>query len=102
MFNTITNMILDWKQDSSAFVVISANNRFNGTGIDQQNNRAFCSGGDLKQITEYVRREKCKAVEFVRNEYRMNRELYRFEKPIIAIMDGYIMGGVRKIRIYSC
>lgn len=51
--------------------------------------RAFCAGGDVTDV--YERRDA--ALGFFADEYRLNRQIARFEKPYVALIDGIVMGG---------
>jgi enoyl-CoA hydratase/carnithine racemase len=56
--------------------------------------RAFCAGGDIAEMYatgtrgdfDYGRR-------FWRDEYRMNARIAEYPKPVVALMQGYTMGG---------
>lgn len=56
--------------------------------------RAFCAGGDLR-----LTYERCKAKNgpsmsgFFRDEYHLNRCIFHYPKPYIALLDGITMGG---------
>jgi enoyl-CoA hydratase len=58
--------------------------------------RAFCAGGDV--VAVYEARPNGPApssytADFFREEYQLIRRIYRFAKPMIALMDGTTMGG---------
>ena len=54
--------------------------------------RAFCAGGDIRALYQSGPKGKL-TQEFYWNEYRMNRRIFRYEKPYVALMDGITMGG---------
>jgi enoyl-CoA hydratase len=54
--------------------------------------RAFCAGGDVRALWEAGPRGRL-TQEFYWNEYRMNRRIFRYPKPYVALMDGITMGG---------
>jgi enoyl-CoA hydratase len=62
--------------------------------IDGAGERAFCSGGD---ITEMYRTGRAGDFAYGRrfwaDEYRMNRKMSRFPKPVASFLHGYTMGG---------
>jgi enoyl-CoA hydratase len=58
-----------------------------GTG-----DKAFCAGGDVRALWAAGPRGTLTR-EFYWNEYRMNRRIFRFPKPYVALMDGITMGG---------
>ena len=62
--------------------------------IDAEGDRAFCSGGDLPAIYRHgMRGDHDHARRFWRDEYRMDAKLYRFPKPVVSFLQGYVMGG---------
>ena len=54
--------------------------------------RAFCAGGDVRALWEAGQHGRLTR-EFYWNEYRMNRRIFRYPKPYVALMDGITMGG---------
>ncbi len=61
--------------------------------------RAFCAGGDIKAVyhagvglSDPVEKAALARTYFA-EEYMMNRELFSYPKPIVAMMDGITMGG---------
>jgi len=53
--------------------------------------RAFCAGGDIRAL--YDGRGTAFTADFFCEEYRLNRAIFRYPKPYIALMDGITMGG---------
>ncbi|MDH3702772.1 MAG: enoyl-CoA hydratase/isomerase family protein, partial [Alphaproteobacteria bacterium] len=53
--------------------------------------KAFCAGGDIRAL--YDGRGGAVTAEFFREEYRINRRIFHYPKPYIALMDGITMGG---------
>jgi len=49
-------------------------------------NKTFCSGGDLKCFIN-------DGPKFARLEYQLDRQIAKFSKDYVAIIDGYAMGG---------
>ncbi len=54
--------------------------------------RAFCAGGDVRALYE-AGPDSPMTRDFFWDEYRMNRRLFRYRKPYIALADGITMGG---------
>lgn len=89
MVRRIAAALHRWRDDSSVNVVV-----FQGAG-----ERAFCAGGDIKAFyfagMDY-RRGLVSArvpVVFFAEEYSLNKQIFHYSKPTIAIMDGFTMGG---------
>ena len=62
--------------------------------IDGAGERAFCAGGDIAEMYRRGRDgEYAYARRFWADEYRMNRTLFRFPKPVASFLHGFVMGG---------
>ncbi|AWM86961.1 enoyl-CoA hydratase/isomerase family protein [Microvirga sp. 17 mud 1-3] len=56
--------------------------------------KAFCAGGDIRHLTELGREgRKAEALDFWREEYRLNALIKRYPKPYVSLIDGIVMGG---------
>ena len=56
--------------------------------------RAFCAGGDIRRLYELGRAGDHDAQRtFWREEYQLNRRIKTYPKPIVALVDGIVMGG---------
>jgi enoyl-CoA hydratase len=75
-----------WAEDPSVHAVV-----VRGAG-----GRAFCAGGDVRAVYEAGRGiggDPSLTAVFFREEYQLIRQIHRFPKPYIAIIDGITMGG---------
>ncbi|MGE0232337.1 MAG: enoyl-CoA hydratase/isomerase family protein [Flavobacteriaceae bacterium] len=80
----IDEAIWKWADDPSVSLVI----------IDAEGDRAFCAGGDIAMIYEKGREgDYSYGRDFWRDEYRMNTRLAEYPKPVVSLMQGFIMGG---------
>ena len=79
----ISDALLAWLQDDAVVSVL----------IDHAGERAFCAGGDIRIVAASGAGDGAEARRFFAAEYRMNELLFRYPKPVIAIMDGLTMGG---------
>ncbi|CAE6723402.1 enoyl-CoA hydratase/isomerase family protein [Paraburkholderia nemoris] len=64
---------------------------FRGAG-----DKAFCVGGDVRALYESVCSDRTLNeawLQFFIDEYRLDYAIHHFEKPIVALMDGIVMGG---------
>lgn len=74
----------DWTGDDSVRLLV----------IDAEGDRAFCAGGDLSALYEHgTAGDHAHGRRFWRDEYRMNAKLFRFPKPVVAFLHGFVMGG---------
>jgi enoyl-CoA hydratase len=56
--------------------------------------RAFCSGGDIHRLYDLGKAGDYDAqLTFWREEYQLDRRIKTYPKPIIALVDGIVMGG---------
>ena len=57
--------------------------------------RAFCAGGDVTNLYREMRDNPRGTLrrDFFRDEYIVNRRIYRYAKPWISLIDGIDMGG---------
>lgn len=83
MIRRLGPRLKDWAEDASVAAVL-----IKGAG-----DRAFCAGGDLRAFWDSRDGDRRPAGDFFREEYRLNRQIFRFPKPYIAIIDGIVMGG---------
>jgi len=54
--------------------------------------RAFCAGGDIRALYDAGPGGSYTEI-FYRDEYALNRRIFRFPKPCVALVDGIVMGG---------
>lgn len=89
MIRGIAVQLKTWESDPAISAVL-----FLGAG-----DRAFCAGGDIKEVWragQVVRENPSVSnpmIPYFAEEYRLNRQLYHYPKPLIAFMDGITMGG---------
>lgn len=63
--------------------------------------KAFCAGGDIRQLHEWGRARDDRARDFYREEYRLNAYIKRYPKPYVALIDGIVMGGGVGVSIHG-
>ena len=61
--------------------------------IDHADGRGFCAGGDVRMAAESGAVDGVEARAFFHEEYRLNHLLHVYAKPVVAFMDGIVMGG---------
>src|ERR1700751_4259879 len=88
----MTALLRKWQSDPKVGAVL----------LDGAGDRGFCAGGDIRALYEAAKGgAKNKAavavgslpVKFWATEYRLNVLIARYAKPIVAVMDGLVMGG---------
>lgn len=75
--------LLTWRDDDAVTVVM----------IDHAEGRGFCAGGDIRAAWESGKGDGAYARAFFHEEYRLNHLLFTYPKPVVAFMDGIVMGG---------
>jgi enoyl-CoA hydratase/carnithine racemase len=83
MIGLITDALLAWRRDPAVTLVL----------FDHTGERGFCAGGDIRMLAESGAKDGVEARAFFFAEYRLNALLHDFEKPLVVIMDGIVMGG---------
>ena len=84
MARAIHDALDNWRDDPAVALVI----------IDAEGDRAFCAGGDIAAVYHAGRAgDHQVGRDFFRDEYRMNAAIADFPKPIVAFMQGFVMGG---------
>ena len=83
MCSAINEALLGWEADDSVVAVM----------IDHAEGRGFCAGGDIALLANSAKADCADAEHFFFVEYRMNHLLFSYEKPIVAFIDGIVMGG---------
>jgi enoyl-CoA hydratase len=83
MCRLMTEALLAWQDDPPVELVL----------LDHSGERGFCAGGDIRSLYDDVANGGAHAREFFFVEYRLNALLFRYPKPVVAIMDGVTMGG---------
>ena len=61
--------------------------------LDGAGERAFCAGGDIRALYDAAKSGSPLPGQFWSAEYRLDALIARYPKPVIAIMDGMVMGG---------
>ena len=55
--------------------------------------KAFCAGGDIRALYEGYRSGRDPHHDFFAFEYALDHRIHTYPKPIVAVMDGIVMGG---------
>lgn len=73
-----------WRDDDQVRIVI----------IDAEGERAFCAGGDIAAVWRGgMAGDHRVGRDFFADEYRMNAAIRDYPKPVVAFMQGFVMGG---------
>lgn len=84
MVHAMTEVLLQWQKSREVKCVI----------IDHAEGRGFCAGGDINFLRDSALNDDGKSGrKFFHDEYQLNHLLFTYPKPVIAFMDGIVMGG---------
>lgn len=84
MAMAIEKVLLEWREDPDVHLIL----------VDAEGDRAFCAGGDIEDLYEAGKSGDFEfGRKFWRDEYRLNALIAEYEKPYIAMMQGFTMGG---------
>lgn len=72
-----------WERDDAVRTIV-----LRGAG-----ERAFCAGGDIRMFHEDFRKHGVASHDFFTVEYALDFRIHTYPKPIVAVMDGIVMGG---------
>ena len=80
---TITRLLRAWAADRETGAVM----------LDGAGDRAFCAGGDIRTLYDAAKAKDPLPERFWSDEYHLDVLIARYPKPVIAVMDGLVMGG---------
>ena len=84
--------LIEWAEDDAIERVV----------VDAAGKRAFCAGGDIRDLHEVMLRGDTGFIEtFYRDEYRLNHRIKTYPKPYAALIDGVVMGGGVGVSIHG-
>jgi len=87
MLRDVTAALLAWRDDDEVIAVVLRGATQEGKGI------AFCAGGDIRFFHQAALAGDPRLEDFFTEEYTLNHLIHRYPKPIVALMDGIVMGG---------
>jgi enoyl-CoA hydratase len=82
MVTTMRSWLARWRIDASVRVVV----------IDGAGEHGLSAGEDVRALHDDALRGGGRSVDRWRHEYRLAAEIARFPKPVVAFMDGIVMG----------
>lgn len=83
MIQGIHQQVLAWQDDSQVEAILIASN----------SPKAFSAGGDIRYIYDSYYAGQNQHLDYFADEYAMLHDLYASKKPLIALLDGYVLGG---------
>lgn len=83
MIRAFASALAGWEEDPGVRAVT----------VEGAGGRAFCAGGDVLAVCGFQDTDSALGADFFREEYRLNRRLRNYPKPVVAFLDGITMGG---------
>jgi enoyl-CoA hydratase len=80
-----------WSADPEIYAVVLASS----------GGKAFCAGGDVRELLDWVSTDPARARQSVADEYRLVWQIDCFTKPIVALLDGLVMGSGAGVSMYA-
>jgi enoyl-CoA hydratase len=79
----MTGLLRNWAADPAVGAVL----------IDGAGERGRCAGGDIRALYDATKSRSDLPARFWSSEYHLDVLIARYPKPVIAVMDGVVMGG---------
>ncbi|OPK08726.1 MULTISPECIES: enoyl-CoA hydratase/isomerase family protein [unclassified Pseudomonas] len=83
MVRTLQRQLDVWAQDSQVHAVV-----LRGAG-----EKAFCAGGDIRSLYDSFKNGDTLHEDFFVEEYALDLAIHHYRKPVLALMDGFVLGG---------
>ncbi|KYQ92069.1 enoyl-CoA hydratase/isomerase domain-containing protein [Tieghemostelium lacteum] len=83
MILELKRLLLEYRDDRDVKLVM----------ITSNSEKAFCAGGDLKNFSKLSLENPQGLNQFIRSEYSLDHIIHTYQKPIISVVDGIVMGG---------
>jgi enoyl-CoA hydratase/carnithine racemase len=72
-----------WAKDDEVYAVV-----LRGSG-----EKAFCAGGDIRSLYDSFNSGRTEHLDFFVEEYALDLTLHHYRKPVVALMNGFVLGG---------
>lgn len=83
MVRALQDQLDAWAQDDEVYAVV-----LRGSG-----DKAFCAGGDIRSLYDSYKNGQTVHLDFFFEEYALDLTIHHYRKPVLALMDGYVLGG---------
>ena len=83
MVRTLQRQLDAWAQDPQVLAVV-----LRGAG-----ERAFCAGGDIRSLHDSFKNGDTLHQDFFVEDYALDLAIHHYRKPVLALMDGFVLGG---------
>lgn len=83
MLEGLAAWLAAWSTDERVRIVV-----LRGAG-----GKSFCAGGDIRALRDNARERNAEHHRFFEAEYALDHRIHTYGKPVVAVMDGIVMGG---------
>jgi enoyl-CoA hydratase/carnithine racemase len=83
MLKAMADLFTQWSKDDAVQAIV-----MRGAG-----EKAFCAGGDIRALRESALTGGTLHHDYFIDEYRLDYQLHRYVKPVVCLLDGFVMGG---------
>lgn len=83
MVRELHRRLTEWADDPDVLAVV-----MRGAG-----EKGFCAGGDVRALCDSYKRHDNLHKTFFKEEYQLDLLLHLYRKPVVALMDGFTLGG---------
>ncbi|MCM2379797.1 enoyl-CoA hydratase/isomerase family protein [Pseudomonas marginalis] len=83
MVRSLTSQLQAWADDPQVYAVV-----LRGAG-----EKAFCAGGDIRSLYDSFKNGDTLHQDFFVEEYALDLAIHHYRKPVLALMDGFVLGG---------
>ena len=83
MLEALAGWLDAWEDDDTVHTLV-----LRGAG-----DKAFCAGGDVRALYQGVKANDPRVHDFFVVEYSLDHRIHTYPKPIVALIDGIVMGG---------
>ncbi|WP_062390817.1 enoyl-CoA hydratase/isomerase family protein [Pseudomonas abietaniphila] len=83
MVRQLQRQLDEWAIDDRVYAVV-----LRGVG-----DKAFCAGGDIRALYDSFKNGETRHHAFFAEEYALDLTLHHYRKPVMALMDGFVLGG---------
>jgi enoyl-CoA hydratase/carnithine racemase len=89
--NAITlDMVRSLQQQLDAW---AADPQVNAVVLRGAGEKAFCAGGDIRSLYDSFKSGDTLHEDFFVEEYALDLAIHHYRKPVLALMDGFVLGG---------
>eukprot|EP01030_Chromulinospumella_sphaerica_P024864 gene24864-24969_t len=83
MVRSLSAHLRAWAEDAQVHAVV-----LRGAG-----EKAFCAGGDIRSLYDSFKGGDTLHEDFFVEEYALDLAIHHYRKPVLALMDGFVLGG---------